>query len=76
MGPKGKERPPIVFIPNSFEDLALVDVKPIMLTPTWTNKSTGKEFIGKTLDKFLMKGTPLSMVGKYRSAIVSYGGLD
>jgi hypothetical protein len=61
------------FFLSFLEDLHLVDMEPIKLSPTWRNFITGKEVVAKRLDKFLVSETMLA-TGIRLKSLVAKGG--
>ena len=47
----------------------MIDVRPIPIIPTWTNRQAGTDFISKRLDRALVKVDWMARLGNMRSFI-------
>jgi hypothetical protein len=73
-GPRAKPDPLSKFFKDWMEDVGLINIVPINLILTWTNKRVGQDYIGKRLDHFLVKEDLLTLMKEHRSSTLAYGG--
>jgi hypothetical protein len=55
------------FFYDFFKRHQLIDIKPVVLSPTWRNKQTGCDAMGKRLEMFLFSKVLVCSLSKYCS---------
>ena len=63
-----------IFFQDWREEANLINVEPISVAPTSTNKRVGLHFIGKRLDRYLVKEDLFPSVKSSKSSIKAHKG--
>ena len=62
-GHRARADPMAVYIGGILEKTKMVDIHPNPIIPTWTNMRTGDEFIGKRIDRAMVKEHMMAWMG-------------
>ena len=54
------------YISHSFETHHMFDIRPNPMLPTWSNKRQGEDYIAKRLDRAMVKGHLINLLGDMR----------
>ena len=55
---------------DMFNSHRIIDIRPFPMIPTWKNKRAGENFIGKILDRAMIKDNLMDLLGAPRSMVL------